>query len=57
MRKGFFAICCAAAIFPFVGCSGSNQGTVATTDEDEVAAYNAMINDPNGPGEDAEEEE
>jgi hypothetical protein len=58
MRKVFLIICCAAAMFPVIGCSeGSQEGTVATTDQDEIDAYNAMINDPNGPGEDTEEDE
>jgi len=55
MRKVFFLICCAAAIFPVVGCSGSTQGTVATTDEDEILAYEKMIDE--GEGEDNDEEE
>lgn len=56
MRKLFFLICCAAVTCTVLGCSGSKEGTVATTDEDEMAAYEEMINNPQGPGEDTEEE-
>ena len=56
MRNVFLLICCAAAMFAVSGCSQSTPGPV-TTDEDEIAAYNAMINDPQNMGEDPEEEE
>jgi hypothetical protein len=42
-------------MFAVVGCSGPKTGTVATTDEDEIAEYNRMINE--GEGEDPEPEE
>ena len=56
MRNVFLLICCAAAMFAVSGCSQSAPGPV-TTDEDEIAAYNAMIDDPANMGEDPEEEE
>ena len=55
MRKVFLFICCAVVMFPVIGCSGSNEGTVATTDEDEILAYEKMIDE--GEGEDGELEE
>ncbi len=55
MRKIAILICCIAAAFPVAGCSGSNQGTVATTDEDKILAYEKLIDE--GEGEDGEEEE
>lgn len=53
MRKILHIIGCTAAIFAVSGCSNSPPGPV-TTDEDEIAAYNAMINDPANLGEDPE---
>jgi len=51
MRKVFLIICCAAAMFPVIGCSkGSEQGTVATTDESEILEYERMLHE--GEGED-----
>lgn len=55
MRKVFLVICCAAVMFPVIGCSQSTPGPV-TTDQDEIDAYNAMINDPANMGEDDEED-
>ena len=51
MRKVFLVICCAAAMFPVIGCSQGTPGPV-TTDQSEIDAYNAMINDPANMGED-----
>ncbi|MGI9470138.1 MAG: hypothetical protein ACR2NZ_01310 [Rubripirellula sp.] len=58
MRKLFLLICCATAMFPLIGCSGgSEQGTVATTDEDEMAEYERIINEGEGEGEEDQVEE
>lgn len=44
MRSFSLAICCGAALFTVIGCaSGSTEPTVVTTDEDEIAKYEAMI--------------
>ena len=51
MRKVFLLVCCVAAMFPIMGCSESREATVATTDESEMAAYEAMINEGEGEGE------
>jgi len=53
MRKYLRIFGCTAAILAVSGCSQSPPGPV-TTDEDEIAAYNAMINDPANLGEDPE---
>ena len=55
MRKVFLLIGCAVVMFAVSGCS-EEPGPV-TTDPDEIAAYNAMINDPANMGEDDAEEE
>ena len=55
MRKLFHVICCTAAMFAVSGCSQEPQPV--TTDVDEIAEYNAMINDPANQGEDPVEDE
>ena len=56
MRKVFLLICCAALTFAVSGCSQGTPGPV-TTDQDEIDAYNAMINDPANMGEDDDPDE
>ena len=56
MRKFLLLICCAAVMFAVSGCSQGAPGPV-TTDQDEIDAYNAMINDPANMGEDDDPDE